>query len=77
MPQIGLFKPKLKIFGANVRRERNGKGMSQMKLAERSDLSIRNIQRIEAGELNILITTAARIKKALGCSWADLFPDNW
>jgi hypothetical protein len=31
-----------------------------------------NVQRIEAGEINLLITTAKRIKTALGCSWDDL-----
>jgi hypothetical protein len=36
------------------------------------DLNIRNVQRIEAGEINILLTTAKRIKTALGCSWDDL-----
>jgi hypothetical protein len=36
------------------------------------DLNIRNIQRIEAGEINILLTTARRIKNALGCTWDDL-----
>jgi transcriptional regulator with XRE-family HTH domain len=46
--------------------------VSQEKLAERVDLNIRNIQRIEAGEINVLITTAKRIKDALGCSWNDL-----
>jgi hypothetical protein len=30
------------------------------------------VQRIEAGEINILITTAKRIKTVFGCSWDDL-----
>jgi len=46
--------------------------ISQEKLAEKVDLNIRNVQRIEAGEINILITTAKRIKTALECSWDDL-----
>jgi transcriptional regulator with XRE-family HTH domain len=60
-------------FGQNVRRERHQRNLSQEKLAEEVDLNIRNIQRIEAGEINVLITTAKRIKDALGCSWEDLF----
>jgi transcriptional regulator with XRE-family HTH domain len=60
-------------FGQNVRRERTGRRISQEKLAEKADLNIRNVQRIEAGEINILITTAKRIKDALGCSWDDLY----
>ena len=38
----------------------------------RISANIRNAQRIEAGEINILITTAKRIKNALECSWDDL-----
>jgi transcriptional regulator with XRE-family HTH domain len=62
----------VKQFGQNVRRQRSAREFSQEKLAEKVDLNIRNVQRIEAGEINILITTARRIKSALGCSWDDL-----
>jgi len=62
----------IKQFGQNVRRQRNARGLSQEKLAEKVDVNIRNIQRIEAGEINILLTTAKRIKGALECSWDDL-----
>jgi transcriptional regulator with XRE-family HTH domain len=62
----------IKQFGQNVRRQRNARAISQEKLAEKVDLNIRNIQRIEAGEINILLTTARRIKNALGCTWDDL-----
>ena len=62
----------LKRFGANVRRERMEKMLTQEALAERTDLNPRTIQKIEAAETNILITTAGRIRKALGCSWDDL-----
>jgi DNA-binding XRE family transcriptional regulator len=41
---------------------------TQERLAEIVGLNIRNIQKIEAGETNVLITTAIRIRKALGCS---------
>jgi transcriptional regulator with XRE-family HTH domain len=62
----------LKVFGANVRRLRNEGGITQEQLAEAADLNIRTIQKIEAGQTNILITTAARIQKALDCAWNDL-----
>lgn len=48
--------------------------MTQERLAELADLNIRNVQKIEAGELNVLITTAIRIQHALGCQWDDLLP---
>ncbi|MGZ5527067.1 MAG: helix-turn-helix transcriptional regulator [Limisphaerales bacterium] len=59
-------------FEMSVRRERTRREMSQQKLADKAELDIRNIQRIEAGQLNVLITTAHRIKEALGCSWDSL-----
>ena len=67
----------LKQFGANVRRIRTSSGMTQERLAELVDINIRNVQRIEAGEINLLITTVARIRRALGCSWNTLMPDEW
>jgi len=63
----------LKAFGANVRRERMERGLSQEALAERVLLVPRTIQKIESGTLNILLTTILRIQKGLGCRWDDLF----
>jgi DNA-binding XRE family transcriptional regulator len=56
----------------NVRRERMARKITQEKLAEAVDLNIRTIQKIEAGHVNILLTTVLRLKKALGCQWEDL-----
>jgi len=49
-------------FGANIRRERNAPQFDPGKLAEFADLNIRTVQKIEAGELNVLITTAIRLR---------------
>jgi transcriptional regulator with XRE-family HTH domain len=62
----------IKSFGRNVRRERMAKKITQEKLAELVDLNIRTVQKIEAGHVNILLTTVLRLHKALGCSWDDL-----
>lgn len=62
----------LKRFGANVRRERMRRGMTQEKLAEAAELNSRTLQKIEAGHVNILLTTVLRIQKALRCAWEDL-----
>jgi len=59
-------------FGANVRRERAARGLTQEKLAELADLHIRSLQKIEAGEINLLLTTVLRIKRALRCPWVKL-----
>ena len=72
MPLQKEIAAELSRFGANVRRERTARSLTQEKLAERADLNIRTLQKIEAGELNVLITTAARIRRALDCPWEKL-----
>jgi transcriptional regulator with XRE-family HTH domain len=62
----------LKVFGGNLRRERISRSITQEKLAELADLNIRTLQKIEAGQTNILVTTAMRLRKALDCRWDDL-----
>jgi transcriptional regulator with XRE-family HTH domain len=64
----------LKSFGANLRRERIAREMTQEKLSELSDLNIRTLQSIEAGEMNLLVTTAMRIQRALKVDWERLLP---
>lgn len=50
-----------------LRRERTALGMTQERLGELTDLHLRTIQKIEAAEINIPITTAQRLQKAMGC----------
>ena len=73
MPKRDTLANELARFGGNLRRERIRRELTQEKLAEMADLNIRTVQKIEAGELNVLITTAARIQGALGCGWDALF----
>ena len=72
MPLTKIENDQLRRFGANVRRERTAKQMTQEKLAELVDLNIRTVQKIEAGHTNILVTTAIRFRDALKCSWDRL-----
>lgn len=72
MPSDAKIQAQLKKFGASVRRERIAKGITQEKLAELVDLNLRTIQKIEAAEINILVTTAMRIQNALDCPWGKL-----
>ena len=46
--------------------------MTQSELAEVADLNLRTVQKIEAGQTNILMTTAARLRRAIGCPWESL-----
>jgi transcriptional regulator with XRE-family HTH domain len=68
--------PWLKQLGDNIRRERIAKDLSQQQLAEMADLNIRNVQRIEAGEIDVLLRTTVRIRKALGCPLEKLMPKD-
>jgi transcriptional regulator with XRE-family HTH domain len=65
---------RIKVFGANVRRERVRRGMTQDELAEGAEIATRNLQKIEAGEINVLLTTAFRIQLALDCPYKRLMP---
>jgi transcriptional regulator with XRE-family HTH domain len=64
----------LRRLGQNIRRERTAKKMSQQSLAEQADLNIRNVQRMEAGEIDVLLSTAVRIAGALDCPLERLVP---
>ena len=72
MPLNAKQASQLRAFGCNVRRVRMARKITQEKLAELVDLNIRTIQKIEAGHVNILLTTVLRLQKALGCGWGDL-----
>ena len=64
------------MFGVNVRRERQRKGLTQAILAAQAKIATRNLQKVEAGKINILLTTAFRIQLGLRCSWRRLMmPD--
>jgi len=64
--------PWLRALGQNVRQQRKAANLTQEKLAELADLSPRTVQKIEAGRLNILVTTLRRIKSGIGCGYQDL-----
>jgi len=65
---------RIRAFGENVRRERLRRDLTQEQLAERCEIATRNLQKVEAGQLNILVTTAFRIQLELGCPWKRLAP---
>jgi transcriptional regulator with XRE-family HTH domain len=50
--------------------------ITQEKLAELADLNIRTVQKIESGELNVLITTLIRIQRGLECKWDRIIPSG-
>ncbi|MBV6644838.1 MAG: helix-turn-helix transcriptional regulator [Cyclobacteriaceae bacterium] len=60
-------------FGKNVRKNRKSMGLTQMQLAVKADTDIRQIQRIEAGEIATSITQAYLIAQTLQVGLDDLF----
>jgi transcriptional regulator with XRE-family HTH domain len=69
--------PWLKLVGDNLRAARKAAALTQEQLAELADLAPRTIQKIEAGNITILVTTLRRIRKVLGCSYDGLLGDKW
>ena len=72
MPRRSTETRVLQTLGANLRRERVARRLTQERLAELSDLNPRTVQKIEAGDIAILVTTLARLREALGCDWKRL-----
>ena len=62
----------IRTLGANLRRERTARGLTQERLAELADLNPCTVQKIEAGDITILVTTLQRLRAALGCEWKRL-----
>jgi transcriptional regulator with XRE-family HTH domain len=60
-----------KALGANVRRERTARRISQEALATRCGLNPGTIAKIEAGEMGIRPETLDRIERAMGCTFQN------
>ena len=72
MPKIPAEIQIVQTLGASIRRERTARGLTQERLAELAELNPRTVQKIEAGEITILVTTLVRLRTAMGCSWKSL-----
>ena len=63
----------MSTIGKNIKRYRQGKGLSQDKLSKLSDLSLNTVVKIELDDTpNPTIETMQRIAKALAVSVDDL-----
>ena len=60
------------IFGRNLSRLRAEAGLTQEKLCELAEIDRSFLQRIEAGNSQPTVAVAARLRKALRCSWDEL-----
>lgn len=63
----------LLTFGANLRKARHDRGLSQERLAHASGLNMTHVARIERGEREPGVRTVAKLAQGLGVSAAVLF----
>ncbi len=68
-----LSEKHLRRFAQNVIRLRNGRGFTQEKVAEKTGISWRYFQSIEAGRRWPSIGVLVKLRHSLACEWADLF----
>jgi transcriptional regulator with XRE-family HTH domain len=66
------FSPQLKQFGAEIKRLREAKSLTQQELAYKCDVDIRTIQRIETGEYGIRIQILFALAVALELTPSEL-----
>jgi transcriptional regulator with XRE-family HTH domain len=64
------------IIGANVRRLRKARGLSQEALAAECDIDMRYLGGIERGQENPSVAIVSRIAKALGVHASALLVDS-
>jgi transcriptional regulator with XRE-family HTH domain len=65
----------MKAVGRAIKAARQEAGLTQEKLAEEADIAARVLQKIEAGQITILVTTLIRIRREIGCDYDDLLPE--
>ncbi len=59
------YKKEAKALGLRIRSLREGLGLTLEKAAERSDLDLKHLQKIEAGQLNVTLVTLVRLAVGL------------
>jgi len=66
-------KSQLTTFGRNIARLRERANLTQEKVAEKLDISARHFQKLEAGTVSPTFGVLLRLRRALGCTWEELF----
>lgn len=64
-----------KIVGANIRRLRKARGLSQEALAGEAGIAMRHLGRIERGEGNPTVTVLARLAEVLSVVPANFYAE--
>lgn len=68
------MKTSAESVGQNIRRLRESRGWLQRDLAQAAGLPVRTIGRIERGDVDVRLSTLAKIAKALRVSAKELLP---
>lgn len=69
-----MISPDMRAVGRAIKAARQTAGLTQEKRAEKSDIAPRVLQKIEAGQITIFVTTLIRIRRALSCDNDNLLP---
>jgi transcriptional regulator with XRE-family HTH domain len=64
-----------RLIGRNLKRIRKKAGLTQETVAKDARIAVRHYQKLEAGELNVTISTLVAVARALNQSVADLVAD--
>ena len=64
-----------KALGLRIRALREAEGWTLERMAERCDLDLKHLQKIESGQLNVTLVTLVRVAVGLKLPMAMLFAD--
>jgi transcriptional regulator with XRE-family HTH domain len=64
-----------RLIGRNLKRLRKKAGLTQEAVAKDARIAVRHYQKLEAGELNVTVSTLVAVARALNQSLADLVTD--
>ena len=64
----------LRLLGERIRKLRKDNGLSQEALAERAEIHVNHLRRVELGQANPTYLVLLRLAKALGTSLPRLLP---
>ena len=71
--QTPRYRRAARALGLQVRALRQAKGWTLEEAAERGDLDLKHLQKIEAGTINVTLVTLVRIAEGLGETVGGLF----
>jgi transcriptional regulator with XRE-family HTH domain len=71
--QGARFKREAKALGLRIRSLREAAGWTLEKCAERAELDLKHLQKIESGQLNVTLVTLSRIATGFRVPLSDLF----